>query len=73
MITVKDNGIGFDQIYAKKIFTLFQKLSDRKGAEGTGIGLAICQKIAEDHGGFIYVDGKENSGAIFTIFLPSGE
>lgn len=72
VITVKDNGIGFDPIYAERIFILFQKLNDKKGVTGTGIGLAICKKIVEDHGGLIFATGKENGGAMFTIFLPMG-
>jgi two-component system CheB/CheR fusion protein len=68
-IQVKDEGIGFDQQYANKIFVLFQRLHDRKGVEGTGIGLAICKKIVEDHHGFIYAEGKEGEGATFTIFF----
>ncbi len=69
-ISVKDNGIGFEQKYADRIFTLFQRLQDKEDVEGTGIGLAICKKIVEDHSGFIFAEGKENVGATFTIFLP---
>lgn len=70
-ISVNDNGIGFEQKYTNKIFTLFQRLNDKEGAEGTGIGLAICKKIVEDHGGSIFAIGKENVGATFTVFLPA--
>jgi two-component system CheB/CheR fusion protein len=69
-ILIKDQGIGFDQEYAEKIFVLFQRLDDRKGVPGTGMGLAICKKIVEDHHGFIYAEGKRNEGATFTIFFP---
>jgi two-component system, chemotaxis family, CheB/CheR fusion protein len=71
VISVSDNGIGFDNRFLDKMFTLFQKLNDKKGVEGTGIGLAVCKKIAEDHGGFILGQGEKGRGATFTIFLPS--
>lgn len=70
-ISVNDNGIGFDQIYADKIFTLFQRLRDKKEIGGTGVGLTICKKIVEDHGGFIFAKGIKNVGATFTIFMPA--
>ncbi|MGK4568679.1 sensor histidine kinase [Flavobacterium sp. 3HN19-14] len=70
-ITLEDNGIGFEQQYAKTIFTLFQRLHDNNEYSGTGIGLAICKKIVENHKGFIVADGKPNQGCIFTIFLPA--
>jgi two-component system, chemotaxis family, CheB/CheR fusion protein len=70
-ITVKDNGIGFNQKYAAKIFILFQQLKDIHST-GTGIGLAICKKIIENHQGHIAVSGKVNEGATFTLFLPTG-
>jgi two-component system CheB/CheR fusion protein len=69
-IRVCDNGIGFDQKYAPKVFGLFQRLENIKGAEGSGVGLAICKKIVEDHGGVILAEGKKNEGAIFTVILP---
>jgi two-component system CheB/CheR fusion protein len=69
-IKVKDEGIGFDQQYAEKIFVLFQRLNDLKTVEGTGVGLAICKKIIEDHHGLIYAEGKEGKGATFTLFFP---
>jgi PAS domain S-box-containing protein len=65
-----DNGIGFDNAYAGKIFTIFQRLHGRSEYEGTGIGLAICKKIVEHHGGVIFAAGKEGEGATFTIILP---
>ncbi len=68
-ISVKDNGIDFDQKYAEKMFILFQRLNDNKVAEGTGVGLAICKKIVEDHKGFIFAQGIPNGGATFTVFL----
>ncbi|HEX6224728.1 MAG TPA: CheR family methyltransferase [Chryseolinea sp.] len=69
-ISVSDNGVGFDNRFLDKMFTLFQRLNDKTGVEGTGVGLAVCKKIAEDHGGFIYGQGEEGNGATFTIFLP---
>lgn len=69
-ITVKDNGIGFDQQYADKIFELFQRLHTRNEYQGTGIGLAVCKKIVEKHNGIITVSSKQNEGTIFVIILP---
>jgi hypothetical protein len=69
-ITFKDNGIGFEQEYAEKIFVLFNRLHNKNEYEGTGIGLAICKKIVENHRGFIFASGKPNAGASFTIYLP---
>jgi two-component system CheB/CheR fusion protein len=69
-ITLRDNGIGFDNQYAEKIFTIFQRLHAREKYEGTGIGLAITKKIIEKHNGIITACGKENEGATFTIILP---
>lgn len=69
-IIVRDNGIGFEQIYAEKIFEIFQRLNERDAFEGTGIGLAIVKKIVEKHNGVITVQSKENEGATFVIVLP---
>lgn len=69
-ITIQDNGIGFDSQYSDKIFVLFQRLHSRSEYEGTGIGLAICKKIVENHNGFIQAQSTEGTGATFTIFLP---
>jgi PAS domain S-box-containing protein len=65
-----DNGIGFEQIYADQIFVIFQRLNDRSKFTGTGIGLAICKKIVENHNGFITVESKIDQGTTFHIFLP---
>lgn len=69
-IVFEDNGIGFQQEYSGKIFTLFNRLHGREEYEGTGIGLAICKKIVENHNGYIYAYGKLDEGAKFIIFLP---
>ncbi|MCR4029925.1 MULTISPECIES: response regulator [Flavobacterium] len=69
-ITVKDNGIGFDEIYLDRIFIIFQSLNDRQTYEGTGIGLAIAKKIIEKHNGLITAKSKQGEGASFIIVLP---
>ncbi len=70
-ISVTDNGLGFEQKYAENIFILFQRLNHKTEYPGTGIGLAICKKIVENHQGFITAEGKPDIGATFTIFLPA--
>jgi len=69
-IYVQDNGIGFDQDYAEQIFNLFKRLNDTSEFEGTGIGLAICKKIIEQHKGIISAKSVVNEGSVFTISLP---
>ena len=68
--TISDNGIGFEKEYAERIFILFNRLHNKNEYEGTGIGLAICKKIIDNHKGYIFADGKPNEGAIFTFYLP---
>lgn len=69
-IEVSDDGIGFDEKYLEKIFTIFQRLHGRTEYEGTGIGLAICRKIVANHGGFITARSEENKGSVFIVILP---
>lgn len=69
-IMVKDNGIGFDQKFAEQIFAVFQRLHGRFEYEGTGIGLAVCRKITDRHGGSIMAKSEEGAGAIFIVTLP---
>ncbi len=68
--SIQDNGIGFEQLYAERIFTIFQRLHGRAEYEGTGIGLAICKKIVMTHGGYIEAIGEEDRGATVIFYLP---
>ncbi|HKO76918.1 MAG TPA: ATP-binding protein [Flavobacterium sp.] len=69
-IIISDNGIGFKQEYANKIFLIFKRLETDPKYTGTGIGLAICKKIVENHNGFIKVKSKLDTGTKFSIFFP---
>jgi two-component system, NtrC family, sensor kinase len=69
-ITVKDNGIGFEEKYADQIFKPFKRLHKRNEYEGTGMGLAICKKIVERHGGTITAKSTPKKGSTFIIDLP---
>ena len=69
-ITVSDNGLGFDNKFADKIFEIFQRLANQSDYRGSGIGLAICRRVIQNHRGFIVASGKENVGARFDIYLP---
>lgn len=69
-IIVKDNGIGFEQEHVQMIFDTFTRLNSKDTYEGTGLGLSLCRKIVEHHGGTITASGKLNEGASFLIMLP---
>jgi two-component system sensor kinase FixL len=69
-LTVADNGIGFDEVYLKRLFVVFQRLHSREAYEGTGIGLAVCRKIVTRHGGLITARSQPGQGATFTVRLP---
>jgi signal transduction histidine kinase len=69
-IRIQDNGTGFEEIYLDRIFDLFQRLHSRNEYEGTGMGLAICRKIAERHGGGITAQSAPGQGATFIVTLP---
>ena len=72
-ISVTDKGIGFDTMHRHRIFDAFQRLHPKGQFEGTGMGLAICRKIAERHGGYLLAQSKPGEGATFTILLPQKE
>ena len=69
--TITDNGIGFDNAYAKSIFTLFNRLHGQNVYTGSGIGLAICKKIIDNHNGTIYAESNNVDGSVFTFYLPA--
>jgi light-regulated signal transduction histidine kinase (bacteriophytochrome) len=69
-ISVEDNGIGFDEKYLDRIFTVFQRLHAKGEYEGTGVGLAICRKIVDRHNGMITARSRPGEGATFVITIP---
>ena len=69
-LSVQDNGIGFEPAYAHKIFEVFQRLHGRSEYGGTGIGLALCKKIMENHNGVIRAEAQLQQGATFHLYLP---
>ncbi|MBC3787616.1 sensor histidine kinase [Spirosoma utsteinense] len=70
-ISVQDNGIGFEQKYADRIFNLFQRLHRRSEFAGTGIGLAVCRKVVDNHGGYLAAHSQPGLGSTFHIYLPA--
>jgi signal transduction histidine kinase len=69
-LTVRDNGIGFEPEYSRRIFRVFERLHGRGEYPGTGIGLALCRRIAERHGGTAFAESEPGEGATFTVTLP---
>ena len=69
-LVVQDNGIGFEEKYLDKIFGMFQRLHGRSEYEGTGVGLAVCRRITDRHGGVITARSKPGEGAAFVATLP---
>jgi light-regulated signal transduction histidine kinase (bacteriophytochrome) len=69
-ISVRDHGIGFEPKFADQIFVVFQRLHNRAEYEGTGIGLAVCRKITDRHGGRIVAHSSPGEGATFVVTLP---
>ena len=71
IVLVEDNGIGFEEVYAERIFGPFQRLHGRDRYAGSGLGLAICKRIVERHGGSISVHSRPGEGSTFAVYLPT--
>lgn len=69
-IKVQDNGIGFDPVYTNRIFTIFQRLHSKSKYPGTGIGLAICKKVVDNHNGYLTATSQPGAGSTFAVYLP---
>ncbi len=65
-----DNGIGFDNKYGENIFKVFTRLHSFEEYEGSGVGLALCKKIMQNHKGYITAEGEEGVGAVFSLYFP---
>ena len=71
LLEIADNGIGFEQQYAGKIFDMLKRLHQKSEYSGTGIGLSIARKVIENHGGYIWAEGKPGTGATFSMLFPA--
>ncbi len=71
VIKIRDNGIGFDQRDADRIFNVFTRLHGNREYRGTGVGLSIVRKVIENHQGFITVDSELGKGSVFKVYLPA--
>ena len=69
-LVIEDNGVGFEQKFAERIFTMFQRLHTKQSYSGTGIGLALCKKVVENHRGHIWATSELNKGSNFFVLLP---